>query len=196
MTDDVVLAEAEFNRKVRSYWLLNGTLILTVTVVGIPLLPIWWIVGTALTERYLKRMSCRLTERSLKLSKGLLVRQEKTVPLDKITDLALIEGPIMRMLDLQALKVETAGTSTPGSFITMVGIVKARAFRDRVLAQRDRVSLSERGVPAALGAGAAESGTGDAGGSDAVLSDIRDVLVRIEQRLAARDGDRSPPDDA
>ncbi len=182
MADEVVLAEASFNRSVRSYWLLNGTLILTATVVGIPLLPIWWLVGIALTERYLKRMSCVLTERSLKLSKGVLVRQEKTVPLDKITDLALIEGPIMRLLNLQALKVETAGTSTAGSFITMVGIVDARAFRDTVLDQRDQVSGSgstaNRTIPPQE-----ESAAVARPEVLSTLEEIRDVLVRIEGRL-------------
>lgn len=182
MADEVVLAEASFNRKVRSYWLLNGSLILTSIVVGIPLLPIWWIVGYALTERYLKRMSCVLTERSLKLSKGVLVRQEKTVPLDKITDLALIEGPIMRLLDLQALKVETAGTSTPGSFITMVGIVDARAFRDTVLEQRDRVSFSGSGSHPALPP-STDADVADGPEVLSTLAEIRDVLVRIEGRL-------------
>lgn len=181
MSAEVVLEEASFNRSVRSYWLLNGTLILTVTVFGIVLLPIWWLVGFLLTERYLKRMRCVLTERSLKLSKGVLVRQEKTVPLDKITDLALIEGPVMRLLDLQALKVETAGTSTAGSFITMVGIVDARRFRDRVLDQRDQVSLSERGkslsLPDEVG------GEGESPAVAATLTEIRDVLLRIEGRL-------------
>jgi putative membrane protein len=155
-------------------------------VVGIPLLPIWWIVGYALTERYLRRMSCVLTERSLKLSKGVLVRQEKTVPLDKITDLALIEGPIMRLLDLQALKVETAGTSTAGSFITMVGIVDARGFRDTVLEQRDRVSLSDREPRPSL----PDHGGSEDSRSPAVLNtlaEIRDALLRIEERLDRRE---------
>ena len=186
VAEEAVLAEASFNRSVRSYWLLNGTIILTVTVFGIVLLPIWWLVGFARTERSLRRMRCVLTERCLKLRKGVLVRQEKAVPLDKITDLALIEGPVMRLLDLQALKVETAGTSTPGSFITMVGIVDARAFRDTVLDQRDRVSVSGSAPMRSLPSNGDLEGTG----SPEVLSalqEIRDVLVRIEDRLPRAD---------
>ena len=45
MHDPLTLIEAEFNPKVRSYWLLSGTVVLTATIVGIPLLPVWWIVG-------------------------------------------------------------------------------------------------------------------------------------------------------
>ena len=35
MTDERVLWEAEFNPRVTTYWLLNGAIILTATIVGI-----------------------------------------------------------------------------------------------------------------------------------------------------------------
>ena len=70
LAHETVLAQAAFNRKVRTYWLLSGALICTATVVGILLLPIWFLVGTHFTERYLKHMSCVLTERSLKVSRS------------------------------------------------------------------------------------------------------------------------------
>lgn len=184
VAQEKVLLDARFNPKVKSYWLLSGTVVLTATIVGIPLLPFWWTLGYFLTGRYLDHMSARLTTRSLKVGKGVFVRQEKTVPLDKITDVALLEGPIMRMLDLQAVKIETAGSSA-GAFLQIVGIEKTREFRDRVLAQRDRVSgTSEdgdapRGLP-----GATSSDT-------ALLTEIRDTLVRIEERLPTMGGPAS-----
>lgn len=176
MADEVILAEASFNRSVRTYWLLSGSIVCVITGVGILLLPLWLLLGHILTERYLQHMSCVLTDRSLKVSKGLLVRQEKTVPLDKITDLALIEGPIMRYMDLQAVKVETAGASSPGSFITLVGIVEAREFRDTVLRQRDAVV--GLGSSAQLTPGPESGAAGDP-----LLVEIRDALLRIEKRL-------------
>jgi putative membrane protein len=183
VNDPKVLLEARFNPKVKSYWLLSGTVILTATIVGIVLLPFWWILGQWATARYLDRMSCTLTERSLKVSRGILVRQEMTVPLDKITDVGLVEGPIMRLLDLQAVRVETAGQSTAGAAIQLVGIDNGRAFRDEVLRQRDLVS--DRGgasAPAAL------PGTDLGAGAETLLAEIRDALVRIEARLP-RPGD-------
>ena len=175
LATEIVLAEAEFNRKVRTYWLLSGTMICVVSVVGILVLPIWLLVGNYLTERYLQHMSCVLTDRSLKVGRGILVRQEKTVPLDKITDLALVEGPIMRYLDLQAVKIETAGGSA-SALIQLVGIVDARAFRDTVLRQRDLVASSGPSAPS-------EAGPGMSAGDNARLIEICDVLLRIEDRL-------------
>lgn len=173
--EETVLREAEFNPRVRSYWLLYGALILTLTLFGIVLLPIWFWVGHAITARYLRRLRCTLTDRSLKMHKGWLVRVEKTVPLDKITDLGLVQGPIMRYYELEALSVETAGqsTPTPGALVNLTGIVGAREFRDAVLEQRDV-------VVAALGSGEAPQ---DPESSLSVLKEIRDSLRRIEESL-------------
>lgn len=194
MTRYRVLREATFNRKVRSYWLLSGTTVMALTIVGIPLIPIWLLIGTWATERYLQHMSCSLTERSLKLSKGIFVRQEKTVPLDKITDVALVEGPIMRYLDLQAVKVETAGSST-GAFLTIVGIENTREFRDAILDQRDLIADRDAEALEGRTAEPAPGGhtSGDPRTADAqlrLLAEIRDTLVRIESRI---DGDGAGP---
>ena len=180
MTDQEreILREAEFNPKVRTYWLLSGAVVLFVTVVGIPLLPFWFLLGNYFTGRYLSHMRCRLTPKTLEVAKGMFVRTEKTIPLDKITDLGLVHGPIMRHYGLRALSVETAGQSTPGALVKLVGIVGTEEFRAAVLAQRDRVvaSLGGAEVPAALQGG-------DATGSRDVLVEIRDVLQRIEEGL-------------
>ena len=179
--DEAVLRQATFNPQVRTYWLLTGALILTVSIVGIPLLILWLPIGYALTGRYMERLRCVLTEKNLHVARGVLVRQEKTVPLDKITDLAMSHGPIMRSLGLRGLSVETAGQSGPGSLIKLVGIEGTEEFRAAVLAQRERVGASGGALsapsPAAAAAGEAAVESGK------LLTEIRDALVRIERRL-------------
>ena len=184
--DEAVLRQATFDPQVRTYWLLTGALVLTLSIVGIPLLIFWFPIGYALTGRYMERLRCVLTEKNLHVARGVLVRQEKTVPLDKITDLAMSHGPIMRSLGLRGLSVETAGQSGPGSLIKLVGIEGTEEFRAAVLAQRERVGASG-------GAGSAPSPSAAAAGDAAVasgtlLTEIRDALLRIEKRLG--DGDR------
>jgi putative membrane protein len=176
-----VLREAEFNPKVRTYWLLNGTLILLVTIIGIPLLPFWLALGHWVTGRYLARMRCTLTRRTLEFSKGMLVRTEKTVPLDKITDVGMVQGPVMRFLDLQALSVETAGQSSAGPLLKLVGVVDTQGFREAVLEQRDRMveKLSEEGGAGAIPA-STPAAADDDGESRELLTEIRDALLRIE----------------
>lgn len=177
-SDSEILREAEFDPKVRTYWLLSGAVVLLVTVVGIPLLPFWFLLGNYFTGRYLSHMRCRLTPKTLEVAKGMFVRTEKTVPLDKITDLGMVHGPIMRHYGLRALSVETAGQSSAGALVKLVGIVDTEEFRAAVLAQRDRVVAALEGtdLPAALP-------PADAGASRDLLVEIRDVLQRIEGRM-------------
>lgn len=177
--DEAVLRQATFNPKLRTYWLLTGAFVLTVSIVGIPLLIFWFPIGYALTGRYMERLRCVLTEKNLHVARGVLVRQEKTVPLDKITDLAMSHGPIMRHLGLRGLSVETAGQSGPGSLIKLVGIEGTEEFRAAVLAQRERVGAAGRApsAPPAAAAGDASVASGE------LLTEIRDALLRIEKRL-------------
>lgn len=180
MNEEKVLWDAEFNPKVTLYWLLSGTIVLTAMIVTIPLLPIWLLAGSLVTKKYLDSHRCTLTNRNLKFAKGILVRQEKTVPLDRITDLGLTQGPIMRALEIEALSVETAGQSSQGSLIRLAGIKDGRAFRDAVLKQRDLVVGSDEarsGVPVVSAVPA-----GGLGHSE-LLTEIRDALHRIEHNL-------------
>ena len=91
------------------YYLLDagGALVFTLTVIGIRLLPLWFPIG--FPKRYLDRMECLLTESALKVSKEILIRVEKIIPLGKITDMGMIQGPIMRRFGLYTLTVEIAG---------------------------------------------------------------------------------------
>jgi len=177
MSEEHLIRKATFEPKVCTYWLLSGIIILTVTIVGIPLLILWIPLGLIFTRRYLDRMECVLTPKALKVKKGILVRVEKTIPLEKITDMGMVQGPIMRHFDLHTLTVETAGQSGPGSLVALTGIVGAKEFRESVLAQRDMVSgsVSESSSQTSAGPG---SETND------LLIEIRDSLLRLEKAVS------------
>jgi putative membrane protein len=182
MSDERVIWDAEFNPHVTTYWLLNGALILTATVIGIPLLPVWFIVGWTITGRYLKSHRCTLTNRSVKVSRGVFTKREQTVPLDRITDVGLVQGPIMRLFDIEALTIETAGQTTPGSLLQLAGIKDGRKFRDAVLKQRDLVVGSEEDRQSQPAGPVPLLSSDD---HTALLQDIRDTLRRIEHKLPA-----------
>lgn len=175
--EERIIWDAEFNDAVTTYWLLSGAIICVVTIVGIPVLPIWYFVGKWFSRKYLDSHKCTLTSRSLNVAKGVFVKIEKTVPLDRITDLGILQGPIMRHFEIEALSVETAGQSAVGSMVYLAGIKEGRKFRDAVLAQRDLVvgSVEES---------ASASGEAVAGSSETneLLKDIRDTLWRIENK--------------
>ena len=170
------IIKAEFDTKVCTYWLLSGALVLTLIIVGIPLLLLWFPIGSVFTKRYLDRMECLLTDKTLIVKKGIFVRIEKTIPLEKITDIGMVQGPIMRYFDLHTLTVETAGQSGQGALVSLTGIKDAKSFREVVLNQREVISATSS-VKALAGA---RQEPFDAG---SLLSEIRDSLLRIEAQL-------------
>jgi len=176
MSEDSLIQKAEFNPKVCTYWLLSGALILILTLFGIPLLLLWFPIGYVFTRRYLAAMECLLTEKTLKVKKGIFVRIEKTIPLEKITDMGMAQGPIMRHFDLYKLTIETAGQSGQGALVSLTGIKDAKLFRETVLKQREEHSRARR----VTGSDSSQLKTM---ATDPLLAEIRDSLLRIESSL-------------
>lgn len=175
MKEDKTLRVAIFNPRVTTYWLMNGAIVLAITLIGIPLLIFWFLLGQFFTARYLNSMSCELTERVLKVKKGIWVRTEKTIPLEKITDLGMVQGPLMRRFGVERLSIETAGQSGPGALVALTGIQNAQEFREVVLAQRDLLAERQKQQ--------LSSDSATSAGSAALLVEIRDVLLRVEHLL-------------
>ncbi len=184
MTEPTILRQAEFDPKVKSYWIWQPVLVLVALVFTIPLAIVYVIIARMFIDRYLENMSCELTDRTLNIRKGILNKTESTIPLEKITDLQLFQGPIMRHFGLHGFKVETAGQSSPtgGALVNIIGIVDTKDFRRAVLEQRDRMALGSAPAPA-IAQQAQPAPIGDAQTAE-LLTEIRDALHRIERGLA------------
>ena len=179
MNDESVLREARFDPKVKVYWYVQGllwNLFLVSVVVGVVTTPLWLVGGWWVVARRYETLSASLTERAVHLRKGYINRVEKTVPLEKIQDLGLRSGPILRAFGLASIHIETAGSSGQGAAdLLLTGVEEPEAFRDAVLGQRDAVT-GGRGVQSPS-APASDEG---------LLTEIRDSLYRIETLLADR----------
>ncbi|GIU33643.1 PH domain-containing protein [Shewanella schlegeliana] len=142
-SQETSIKQASFANNLGQYWLTPFAIVLTLSVVGIPLLLLYLPLGSILTRRYIDNMSTELTDRKLIVRKGIFTRTENSVPLDKITDMALIQGPLMRIFKLHKLTIETAGQSGAGALLNLTGINDAAEFRSLVLAQKERLTQQE-----------------------------------------------------
>lgn len=85
-------------------------------------------------------MSATITERKLVVKRGILNKEEKSIPLEKITDVAMVQGPLMRLFNLHRLSFETAGQSAQGALVSLIGINDAANFRETILSQKDQIA--------------------------------------------------------
>ncbi len=174
-----ILRTAEISPQAIRYSMITFSLTMIATGIGILLLPLalpiaWWYY-----RRFYATLEVVLTSRELQVGRGVLIRQEKSIPLEKVTDLALVQGPIMRRMGVKGLQVETAGQSSGGmALVRLIGIEDTDGFRDDALDQRDKVT--DR--PEASASSAAE-------GPDStveLLAEIRDAVQRIDRRIERR----------
>lgn len=91
--DETSNAEARFSPKLKVYIFIFGALVLCATVIGILFIPLWPLLGALWVDRYHAALKCRLTDLSVIIGKGVFFRQELTIPLDKIQDVSIREGP-------------------------------------------------------------------------------------------------------
>lgn len=135
-----ILKTASFNPKVKSYWITLGVITCLVCLVGIPLIPIVALIIWIVAGRMLKAMSAVLLERKLVVKRGVFFKEEKSIPLEKITDVGLSQGPLMRLFGLYRLSFETAGQSGHGALVSLLGVENASEFREAILTQKDNLA--------------------------------------------------------
>ena len=186
VTGDVI-AEANFDRNITGWSRVIVSGYLAISLVGILLIPFWLIVSYWYGAEYLRRVSARLTDQAVEIRIGVLFRKESTIPLNRITDVRLHDGPVMRHYGLRGLKIETAGMSgeSASSEGNLVGIVDAEGFRNAVLAQRQRVIDAESGR-SQQSTVVQVTPVEDKVSSGETLAEIRDILARIERQLSER----------
>lgn len=134
-----LIHRATFNPKIKIYLLFVVAFFLLISILGIPLLIIWFFgLGQYISKHYYNNLRCELTSNHLEFSKGVLFKIEKTIPLENIQDLTFIENPLLKYLKLRILKIETAGQSNPKrGDMKLIGIIDSYYFKEKILRQRE-----------------------------------------------------------
>ena len=161
------IVSVEFDPKVKVYWWLGAMLVQASTVIGLFVVPFWLILGLAVHQKQFEGLSCSLTDRSLNIRTGWLFKKQQNIPLDKLTDVSIHEGPILNAFGVVRMHFETAGSAP---FI-LTGVKGGPEFTDLVLKVRD--SLSSQ--PAM---------TVQNSQSDDVLVEIRDLLKDMLETMS------------
>ena len=140
---------------------------LLVTVVGIIAMVVWIPFGWIVHKKQFEHMSGALTDRSINMRMGWLFKKQQNIPLDKLTDVSIHEGPILNAFGVVRMQFETAGAAP---FI-LTGVKNSDQFRDLVLQQRDSLVSAPQ-----------QSASPD--DSNDVLVEIRDILQQINANIS------------
>ena len=157
----------EFDRKIIVYWWIMANVGLLVTMVGILLIPIWFLFGWIVHKKQFDHMSGALTDRSINMRIGWLFKKQQNIPLDKLTDVSIHSGPILNAFGVVRMQFETAGAAP---FI-ITGVKNSEQFRDLVLQQRDSLVYNPQ-----------QSASSE--DSNDVLVEIRDILQQINTNIS------------
>lgn len=106
------------------------------------LLPLFWLSFVALRLRF----DCTwyvLTERALRIRRGLIVIQETTITYENVQNVSVQQGPLQRIFGVSNITVETAGgggasagAAGAGSHGGLIeGIDRAEELRERIMTQ-------------------------------------------------------------
>ena len=74
---------------------------------------------------------------TVRIDEGVFFLKRKAIPLDRVTDVVLSQGPLMRRCGIWALQIQTAGTGHQLAEGVLCGVKDPEAVRDELLAARD-----------------------------------------------------------
>ncbi len=133
-------------RKVESYLLWQAAL--TFLLIGV----CTWGVGLAVGLLYLltfgpyvarrraEALEYRLDGTTVRIREGFLFIKHKSIPLDRVTDIVMDQGPLLRHYGLWTLKLQTAGVGQGRAEGVLYGLTEPERIREMLIAARDQAA--------------------------------------------------------
>ena len=89
---------------------------------------------------YVRALEYWIDGSTLRINEGIVVRKSKSIPLDRVTDIELVHGPLMRMCGISSLRIQTAGSTQQSPEGTIWGVRDPETIRDEIVTVRDRAA--------------------------------------------------------
>lgn len=99
----------------------------------------YFTLGPWLSKKQTQALKYWLEGTTLRADSGVFFLSRKAVPLDRVTDVVLAQGPLMKWCGIWNLKVQTAGTGNAIPEITLYGLTQPEQIRDLLIKERDRI---------------------------------------------------------
>ncbi len=97
-------------------------------------------LGPWLSRRQAEALRYWLDGSTLRVDQGVFFLKRKAIPLDRVTDVVLVQGPLLRWCGIWELRVQTAGTGQAVPEASLCGVVDPERVRDVLLRARDEAA--------------------------------------------------------
>ncbi|MDX9978912.1 MAG: PH domain-containing protein [Lentisphaeria bacterium] len=101
-------------------------------------------LGHWLSRKQAEALRYWLDGGTLRVDQGVFFFKRKAIPLDRVTDVVLTQGPLMRWCGIWGLQVQTAGTGQGMPEAILYGLAEPERMRDQLLAARDKAVAERR----------------------------------------------------
>jgi len=97
-------------------------------------------LGPWLSRRQAEALRYWLDGSTLRVDQGVFFLKRKAIPLDRVTDVVLVQGPLLRWCGIWELRIQTAGTGQAVPEASLYGVVDPERVRDVLLRARDEAA--------------------------------------------------------
>jgi membrane protein YdbS with pleckstrin-like domain len=102
-------------------------------------------LGPWLSRKQSEALHYWLDGSTLRVDEGVLFLKRKAIPLDRVTDVVLAQGPLMKLCGIWELRVQTAGAGQSVPEATLHGVTDPEAVRDMLMMARDETVSGGQG---------------------------------------------------
>lgn len=92
------------------------------------------VVSPWLTKMQVSSLEYFLDESVLYVKEGAVFRKNSAIPVEKITDIILAQGPIQRIFNIWSVKIQTAGMGHKAPEVILLGLPQPEKIRADLLA--------------------------------------------------------------
>lgn len=104
-----------------------------------------------------------ITGREIVIQSGVLTRQDRSIPIERVQNIQIVQSLLPRLMGTAKVKVETAGSSGTEGTLEYVGLGEARRIREVVRAFHRRTASEKTAAPSDAGPAAAPPAPAEAG---------------------------------
>ncbi|MEM7116109.1 MAG: PH domain-containing protein [Chloroflexota bacterium] len=118
-----------------SFSVLGGLIGIAVLII---LLLIWYV------RHFVRSLNYQLADNVLHIEEGVFTYQRKAIPLDRVTDIRLVQNLLMRWVGIWKIQVQTAGVGQMQAEGVLWAAESAETVRNELLAARETAVSHQR----------------------------------------------------